>query len=170
MSYKKINNKVTNLRDSTLEIKKKVALLSFNRNDISFVWFFCTHKSNTLDFINNNTNISVLVITGKGQAFSSGGNIKEMFKKRSSFSGTVDEVEKKYRYGIQKIPKAIEKLEIPIIAAVNGPAIGAGFDLACMCDFRIMSKNAYFAENFINLGIIPGDGGAFYLQKIIGYQ
>ena len=53
---------------------------------------------------------------------------------------------------------------------INGPAIGAGFDLACMCDIRIMSDQAYLAENFINLGIIPGDGGAYFLQKIIGYQ
>ena len=58
----------------------------------------------------------------------------------------------------------------PTIAAVNGPAIGAGFDLACMCDFRIMTNNAYLAESFINLGIIPGDGGAFFLQRLIGYQ
>ena len=63
-----------------------------------------------------------------------------MLKKNSSFSGKVDEVEKKYRYGIQKIPKAIDKIEVPVIAAINGPAVGAGFDLACMCDFRIMSK------------------------------
>ena len=93
-----------------------------------------------------------------------------MQKKNSSFSGKVEEVEKKYRYGIQKIPKAIDKVEVPILAVVNGPAIGAGFDLACMCDFRIMSKKAFFSENFINLGIIPGDGGAFFLQRIVGYQ
>ena len=64
----------------------------------------------------------------------------------------------------------MEKIEIPTIAAINGPAIGAGLDLACMCDFRIMTNNAYLAESFINLGIIPGDGGAFFLQRLIGYQ
>ena len=64
----------------------------------------------------------------------------------------------------------MEKIEIPVIAAINGPAVGAGFDLACMCDFRLMATNAFFSENFINLGIIPGDGGAYFLQKIIGYQ
>ena len=52
-----------------------------------------------------------------------------MIKKKNSFSGTVEEVEKKYRYGIQKIPKAMEKIEVPVIAAINGPAIGAGLDL-----------------------------------------
>ena len=58
----------------------------------------------------------------------------------------------------------MEKIEIPTIAAINGPAVGAGFDLACMCDFRIMANNAFLAESFINLGIIPGDGGAFFAK------
>ena len=93
-----------------------------------------------------------------------------MLKKNTSFSGPVEEVEKKYRYGIQQIPLYMEKIEIPTIAAINGPAVGAGFDLACMCDFRIMSNNAFLAESFIDLGIIPGDGGAFFLQRLIGYQ
>jgi len=64
----------------------------------------------------------------------------------------------------------MEKIEIPTIAAINGPAVGAGFDLACMCDFRIMSNTAFLSESFIDLGIIPGDGGAYFLQRLIGYQ
>jgi len=161
------------LKDSTFKIKNKVGILKFNRDDIRNALtgsFLIEDIIKTADFVNKNSHISVLIITGMGKAFSSGGNIKEMLKKNSSFSGKAEEVEKKYRYGIQRIPKVIEKIEIPIIAAVNGPAMGAGFDLVCMCDLRIMSNEAYFAENFINLGIIPGDGGAFFLQKIVGYQ
>jgi len=60
--------------------------------------------------------------------------------------------------------------QVPVIAAVNGPAIGAGCDLACMCDIRIGSTGAMFGETFVNLGIIPGDGGAWFLQRLIGYQ
>ena len=59
---------------------------------------------------------------------------------------------------------------IPTIAAVNGAAIGAGLDLACMCDMRIASEKAVFAESFIKLGIIPGDGGAWFLPRIVGYS
>ena len=168
-----INNKYPILKDSIFQIKGKIGTLKFNRDDLRNALtgsFLIDDLVKTAEFVNNEKNISVLIITGEGKAFSSGGNIKEMFKKNSSFSGKVEEVEKKYRFGIQKIPKAIDKIEIPIIAQINGPAIGAGFDLACMCDIRIMSKEAYFAENFINLGIIPGDGGAFFLQKIVGYQ
>jgi enoyl-CoA hydratase/carnithine racemase len=57
-----------------------------------------------------------------------------------------------------------------VIAAVNGPAIGAGCDLACICDLRIGSTGALFGETFVNLGIIPGDGGDWFLQRLIGYQ
>src|SRR3546814_14872616 len=65
-----------------------------------------------------------------------------------------------YREGIQRLPLALHKLEVPTIAAVNGPAIGAGFDLSCMCDIRIASEHAKLAESFVKLGIVPGDGGA----------
>jgi enoyl-CoA hydratase/carnithine racemase len=58
---------------------------------------------------------------------------------------------------------------VPTIAAVNGPAIGAGLDLACMCDIRVASTAATFAESFVTLGIIPGDGGAWLLQRVVGY-
>ena len=75
-----------------------------------------------------------------------------------------------YKLGIQRIPLAFDRLEVPIIAAVNGPAIGAGCDLACMCDVRIAAESAKFAESFVKLGIIPGDGGAWLLPRVVGYS
>src|SRR5699024_11400372 len=80
------------------------------------------------------------------------------------------EVAARYRRGIQRIPLALQAVEVPVIAAVNGPAIGAGFDLANMADIRIASRKAKFGETFLNLGIIPGDGGAWFMQRLIGYQ
>ena len=165
--------KKLNLKDSKFSITSKVGILTFCRNDIRNALtgsYLIDDIINTIDYINKTNNISVLIITGEGKAFSSGGNVKEMFKKNTSFSGPVEEVEKKYRYGIQQIPLSMEKIEIPTIAAINGPAVGAGFDLACMCDFRIMSNTAFLSESFIDLGIIPGDGGAYFLQRLIGYQ
>jgi enoyl-CoA hydratase/carnithine racemase len=64
----------------------------------------------------------------------------------------------------------MRRLDVPAIAAINGPAIGAGFDLACMCDIRLAAEHATMGETFINIGIIPGDGGAWLLQRLIGYQ
>jgi enoyl-CoA hydratase/carnithine racemase len=85
------------------------------------------------------------------------------------FGGSPAELRQGYRHGIQRIPKALYHCEIPTIAAVNGPAIGAGCDLAMMCDIRIASERASFAESFVQLGLIPGDGGAWFLPRAIGY-
>ena len=77
-------------------------------------------------------------------------------------------IRNEYRHGIQQIPRAMWSLDVPIIAAVNGPAIGAGLDLACMCDLRIASDTTSFAESFVRVGIIPGDGGAWWLPRAVG--
>ncbi len=71
--------------------------------------------------------------------------------------------------GIQQIPLTIEALHTPIIAMVNGPAIGAGCDLACMCDIRMGCRHSRFGETFAKLALVPGDGGTFFLQRVIGY-
>jgi enoyl-CoA hydratase/carnithine racemase len=119
---------------------------------------------------NLNRDVSALVITGEGKAFSSGGNIKEMRERQGMFGGAAAEVQEHYRQGIQRIPLAMHEIEVPTIAAVNGPAIGAGFDLCNMCDIRIGCPETLLGETFINLGIIPGDGGAWFLQRVAGYQ
>jgi enoyl-CoA hydratase/carnithine racemase len=114
--------------------------------------------------------VKVVILTGAGAAFSAGGNVKDMRDKKGIAGGSPYAVFKGYQGGIQRIPLSLHQLEVPTIAAVNGPAIGAGCDLACMCDIRIASDQAKFAESFVKLGIIPGDGGAWLLQRAIGYQ
>ncbi|MNQ58156.1 1,2-epoxyphenylacetyl-CoA isomerase [compost metagenome] len=112
--------------------------------------------------------VRVLVLTGNGIAFCAGGNVKDMHERDGIFAGSPYELRNTYRDGIQRIPLAIYELDIPVIAAVNGPAIGAGLDLACMCDIRLAAPKAIFAESFVRLGIVPGDGGAWLLPRIIG--
>jgi enoyl-CoA hydratase/carnithine racemase len=119
------------------------------------------------DRIQADSSVRAVIITGAGSAFSSGGNIKDMERQASGeVSGM--QIRHEYRAGIQKLPLALLNLEVPVIAAINGHAIGAGLDLACMCDIRIASSQAKFAESFVKLGIIPGDGGAWLLPRIIG--
>ena len=117
---------------------------------------------------NGDPSIRVAILTGAGSAFSSGGNVKHMRDKQGMFGGSPAELRQGYRHGIQRIPKALYHCEIPTIAAVNGPAIGAGCDLALMCDLRIASTTATFSESFAKVGIIPGDGGAWLLPRAIG--
>ncbi len=111
--------------------------------------------------------VRAVILTGAGPVFSSGGNVKDMA--RFAEPGLdADAVRNEYRHGIQTIPKALWHLDVPVIAAVNGPAIGAGLDLTCMCDLRIASDTASFAESFVRVGIVPGDGGAWLLPRAVG--
>jgi enoyl-CoA hydratase/carnithine racemase len=111
--------------------------------------------------------IRAVVITGEGLVFSSGGNVKDM-QKYFQQPMSPEAIREEYRRGIQRIPRALYNLDVPTIAAVNGPAIGAGCDLTCMCDIRIASDKATFAESFVKVGIVPGDGGAWLLPRAVG--
>lgn len=166
------------LKDARLTLEERVAVLTLDRDDLRNALTgtaLIDDIVDTLNWANHSPDVSVLIITGNGSAFCAGGNIKEMQyrdgdHRTGPFGGSALELERKYRQGIQRIPLAMHQAEIPIIAAINGPAIGAGCDLACMCDIRIGSERATFGETFVNLGIIPGDGGAWFLQRLIGYQ
>jgi enoyl-CoA hydratase/carnithine racemase len=117
--------------------------------------------------ISKDMGVRAVIVTGAGSAFSAGGNLKDMQKYTGDAISPLT-IRDDYRRGIQRIPLALYYLEVPTIAAVNGPAIGAGCDLACMCDIRIASDKAKFAESFIKVGLIPGDGGAWLLPRTIG--
>lgn len=161
------------LKDSSIAVEKRIAVLTLQRHDVRNALTgtaLIDDIVQTVNWVNNEPEVSVLVITGEGTAFSSGGNVKEMQSQSGSFAGSPMEIQDHYRRGIQQIPLALHKAEVAVIAAVNGPAIGAGFDLACMCDIRIASTKAQVGEAFINLGITPGDGGAWFMQRLIGYQ
>ncbi|MFV0495530.1 crotonase/enoyl-CoA hydratase family protein [Mycobacterium sp.] len=129
-----------------------------------------TAFESAVDETNADTAIRAVILTGAGKIFSAGGNVKEMADRAGMFG--LDALDQRYAYidGIQRIPRALGHLEVPLIAAVNGAAIGAGCDLAMMCDIRIASEQASFAESFVQLGLIPGDGGTWFLQRIIGYE
>ncbi len=118
--------------------------------------------------IDRDDSVSVVILTGAGSAFSAGGNVKDMRDRKGLSAGSPYQIRNNYRRDIQNIPLNLYDLEVPTIAAVNGAAIGAGCDLACMCDIRIASERAKFAESFVKLGIIPGDGGAWLLPRLVG--
>lgn len=166
-------NSLPSLMDARLEVESRVATLTFDRHDVRNALTGTSLIDDIVacaGWVNRETEISALILTGAGSAFSAGGNVKDMAERGGDFAGTVAEVAERYRAGIQRIPLALQQVEVPIIAAVNGPAIGAGFDLANMADIRIASTQAKFGETFLNLGIIPGDGGAWFMQRLIGYQ
>lgn len=117
--------------------------------------------------IRQDAGVKVLILTAAGPIFSSGGNVKDM-RRYFDDALTPERICEEYRQGIQRIPLALHGLDVPVICAVNGPAIGAGLDIACMCDIRIAADTATFAESFVRVGIVPGDGGAWLLPRAVG--
>ncbi len=123
-----------------------------------------------LERIDADPSVRAAILTGAGTAFSSGGDMRAMQDAAAARAAAPAATPAYYRHGIQRIPLAFERLNVPIIAAVNGPAIGAGLDLACMCDIRIAAESARFAESFVKVGIIAGDGGAWLLPRLVGFS
>lgn len=159
-------------KDITLEVDARIATLTINlpesRNPISGQRTVEEIEAACRE-VQYDNQVSVLIVTGAGKAFSAGGNVKKMRERnRDAGIGPID-LQQQYRWGIQRIPLALDAVDVPIIAAVNGAAIGAGCDLALMCDIRIASTHAKFGETFLNLGLIPGDGGSWFMTRLIGY-
>ena len=152
------------------EEKGNICLITLNREDTRNALSpdIINELVKILEDVDNNENISCAVLTGAGKSFSSGGNLHEINDMTEDNKMSLRDIENWYRNGIQKIPMTFNKIDVPIIAAVNGHAIGAGNDLCTMCDIRIASEDAKFSESFLRIGIIPGDGGSWFLPKIIG--
>jgi enoyl-CoA hydratase/carnithine racemase len=108
--------------------------------------------------------IRVMVITGRGDTFCSGGDIRDMAEgKLRSW-----DMKNFLWEGVHRILLALEDTDKPVIAAINGTAMGAGLDMAIMCDLRVCSDRARMAESYIMMGIAPGDGGAYFLPRLVG--
>jgi len=122
-----------------------------------------------LDRADDDRSVRAVVLTGSGKAFCAGGDLKRMRDRAGMFDGDAATLRKRYIRIIQSIPRRIDRFDKPLIAAVNGPAIGAGCDLACMCDLRIGGRRAKFGSTFVKVGLVPGDGGAFVLSRIVGF-
>lgn len=109
--------------------------------------------------------VKVVIVTGAGAAFCSGGDIVEMQDRlQQTPAQRKDELFEK----IQRIPLALEDLDKPVLAAINGAATGAGLDLALMCDIRYAAQSARMSETYIRVGLVPGAGGAHFLPRLVG--
>jgi enoyl-CoA hydratase/carnithine racemase len=110
------------------------------------------------------SSVRVVILTGNGDTFCSGGNIRDMAEgKLRSW-----DMKNFLWEGVHRIVLAMEDLDKPVIAAVNGAAMGAGLDMALMCDMRLCSDRARLGESYILMGLVPGDGGAFFLPRLVG--
>jgi 2-(1,2-epoxy-1,2-dihydrophenyl)acetyl-CoA isomerase len=113
--------------------------------------------------------VRVVILTGTGRGFCTGADVKAgAASSLMSAERTLVENRNFLRDSVQRIPRLAALMEKPYIAAVNGPAVGAGMDMASMCDIRFAAEGARFGMTYVRMGIIPGDGGCFYLPRIVG--
>ncbi|GGD82624.1 crotonase/enoyl-CoA hydratase family protein [Croceicoccus mobilis] len=156
------------------EKRGQIAVLTLNRPDkLNALASLedCHDLIAALERIGDDPQISAAVLTGAGRGFSAGGDLQSMKEKNGVANREHPALTRSnYRSGVQKIPRAFRACEVPIVAAINGAAVGLGNDIGCLCDIRIASTHAKFAASFIKIGIIPGDGGAWILPRIVGFS
>ena len=120
--------------------------------------------------INADKNLRCVIMTGAGKAFSAGGDLKSMRERSGDFGGNALQLRDHYRESIHGIIRAMWNIEVPVVGAINGPAIGLGNDVASLCDIRIAARSAKFGATFLKMGLLPGDGGAWLLPRHIGWS
>ncbi|SAK99934.1 enoyl-CoA hydratase [Caballeronia fortuita] len=126
--------------------------------------------SDALEHINDRRDVHcVLLRSSSSRHFCTGGNVKDMQSGSDLMSGGVEDVRDRLHRSLHRITRALSALDVPSICAVNGAAVGAGCDLTLMCDIRVASTQAVFAESFLRLGLVSGIGGSWFLARIVGY-
>jgi enoyl-CoA hydratase/carnithine racemase len=150
-------------------VENHVATITLNRPETlnAFTEIMLEEWAEALRQAQRDDGVWVVVVTGAGRGFCSGGNVKG-FAQPADQGPPVHAQHTHLRHGVHKVPRAVAQLDKPYIAAVNGPAAGAGMDMASMADIRIASDKARFVMSYVNMGLVTGDGGAYFLPRIVG--
>lgn len=165
--------------DVLYHVEEGIATITLNRPDQfnAFSLDMLKGWAYYLEKARDDDQVEVIVVTGNGKAFCAGGDVKTMNKGEGFIAGVVPEsdgaprglqVKNSLMKIVHRVALTLEDIDKPVICAVNGPAMGAGLDMALMCDIRIASEKSVFAESYIKVGIVPGDGGAYYLPRLVG--
>ncbi len=115
--------------------------------------------------------VRAVIVTGAGRGFCAGADLKGGMigeQPRSDAAPSAADRRNWLRDGVHAVPRAVQLLDKPYVAAVNGAAVGAGMDMASMADIRIASEHAKFAMSYVKVGLVPGDGGCYFLPRILG--
>lgn len=162
---------MTAYTDLTYEVSDHIATITLDREESrnAYTDGMIDSLVRALDAAEVDDDVRCVIITGAGATFSAGGDVKLMRERAGMFEGDEVRLRNQYLRGIQRIPRRMARFEKPVIAAINGPAVGAGLDLACMCDIRIAIAGARFGSTFVKIGLIPGDGGAYLLSRVVGF-
>ena len=151
----------------TLDIDKKVATITLNRpevlnainEDMLPPWVAALEECRT------NRDVAVIVVTGAGEAFCRGGDTTKL---GGHTMPSPVEIKEQFWERLHCIPRKLAEIDKPVIAAVNGLASGAGVDVSLQCDLRFAAQSANFRVSYTAFGLVPGNGGTWYLPRIVG--
>jgi enoyl-CoA hydratase/carnithine racemase len=156
--------------DLVYEKQGHVATITLSRperlNAIS--WAMLDSLTAALEDADMDNEIRVIVITGAGKAFCAGGDLKSMYEGGDRAAGHSKAPKKLVGFG-KLVPTTIASLDKPIIAKVNGPALGWGFDLTLLCDLRVATRTAFFGASSVKRGIISDNAGTWILPRLVGW-
>lgn len=164
------------MADLLFETNEHIATITLNRPNSmnAFSEEMILEWIHALETVRDSETIRVLIVKGNGKCFCAGGDIKAMgagkgfFESKDDVTSTALARKNSLWKKVQRIPLLLEEIDKPVIAQVHGFAFGAGLDMALMCDIRIVAESTKLSESYINVGIVPGDGGAYYLPKLVG--
>lgn len=156
------------------DVSDRIATITLNRPDrmnafndqLLREWEDAIRRSAT------DTGVRVVIVTGAGRAFSAGADLKATNERGEPLRSQGSAVERRnsLRHNIHRVSVALQYMDKPYIAAINGAAVGAGMDMASQADIRIASDQARFGMAFVNVGLVPGDGGAWLMPRLVGIQ
>jgi enoyl-CoA hydratase/carnithine racemase len=154
------------MSDLLYEVKDRIATITLNRPDKlnAFTGPMIDAWARALAEAQADEQVHVVVVTGAGRAFCAGGDVARMGEGQP----TALEHKNMLWEHIHRIPRTLETMDKPVIAMVNGLAVGAGMGMCLMCDVRIASDEARFSTGYVRVGLVPGDGDTYFLPRLVG--
>ena len=154
------------MSDLLYEVKDKIATITLNRPDKlnAFTGPMIDAWARALADAQADASVNVIVVTGAGRAFCSGGDVGRMGEGEPT---PLDHKNQLWE-NIHRVPKTLEAVDKPVIAMVNGLAVGAGMGMCVMCDVRVAAESARFSTGYVRVGLVPGDGDTYFLPRLVG--
>lgn len=164
------------MSDLIFSVESGIATITLNRPDSinAFSGEMLELWIEALETVRDSDEIRVLIVQGNGRGFCSGGDIKEMISGRGFYKSDEDQISTGLKRKnslwkkVQRIPLLLQEIDKPVIAKLHGIAFGAGLDMALMCDIRIAAASTKMSESYVKVGIVPGDGAAYFLPRLVG--
>lgn len=161
-------------REIRYEVDNGVATITLNRPERlnAFTRIMVDEWAQAIELARDDDAVRAVILTGEGRGFCAGMDVGQEAAGAGILHGEAGPAERRnsLRYTVHRVPRSLQLLDKPYIAAINGPAVGAGMDMASMADIRFASETARFGMAYVRMGLVPGDGGCYFLPRLVGLQ